>query len=734
MRIALRGIILLFLLSLSAVASAQQNAPASAPPAEDLTLLTPAERAELLSRLSDTEVRALLAEYLNVAARRPEPPVKSVIERLEAQSERFQENFSASVRSAPEIAVIPALVYQRMTAGRGPLHPFTIILLLGALLAVSYAGERIFLRTLATPRSRLAAIGPDADFLSRSARIAGLLLLDLLGLAMFAAITLTLFLLLYRGHEPTRLFVLTTLSAIVIFRTVIIASRAAFGRRNSSLRLVPVGGVDARIAHRHTMAAGAIATFGFLGCDLLQTYGVGQAPLGLLRLILGTLFIATIAVGVWRLRRGIGGAIMAEAAEDGLAGTSLQTAASLWHVPVILYLVGVYGMAVFNGFSGAVSGIRATVSSILLIAVLPLAVHLLRGFLDRLLGPKAGADEATSRIFRRAANILVGLVAIFILAEIWGADIFDLAGAGIGGRIVRAMLDIALTGLVGYVAWGFLSAALARHMPEDTGREVGVDEGGGTGTTRAGTVLPLFKRFAQIAIVVIVLMVALSALGVNIGPLLAGAGIIGIAVGFGAQTLVRDLVSGLFFLIDDAFRRGEYVDLGGIKGTVERINMRSMVLRHHLGPLHTVPYGEITHLTNYSRDWVIMKLEFRVGYDTDVDRIKKIFKRIGREMLEDPEMGKNFIEPFKSQGVKAMEESAMIVRGKFMAKPGTQFQIRKEIYNRVQKAFKENGIEFAHRRVTVDLPTELDLPTEKEKELRKAAGAAAMADTAVDQQ
>jgi small-conductance mechanosensitive channel len=162
-------------------------------------------------------------------------------------------------------------------------------------------------------------------------------------------------------------------------------------------------------------------------------------------------------------------------------------------------------------------------------------------------------------------------------------------------------------------------------------------------------------------------------------------------------------------------------------GTVEKINVRSLVLRHHLGKLHTIPYGEIKHLTNFSRDWVIMKLEFRVGYDTDVDTVKKIFKQIGKEMLEHPEMGQDFIEPFKSQGVKSMEDSAMIVRGKFMAKPGKQFSIRKEIYTRVQKAFQEAGIQFAHRRVTVELPPDLELPPEKKREIAEAAGAAAAA-------
>ena len=120
-----------------------------------------------------------------------------------------------------------------------------------------------------------------------------------------------------------------------------------------------------------------------------------------------------------------------------------------------------------------------------------------------------------------------------------------------------------------------------------------------------------------------------------------------------------------------------------------------------------------------------MKLEFRVTYDTDISKVKKIFKKIGAEMLEHEVLGDDFIEPFKSQGVKAMEDSAMIIRGKFMAKPGTQFTIRKEIYDRVQSAFRENGINFAHRRVAVDLPPGIDKNTSQGKALAEAAAAAA---------
>ena len=228
-------------------------------------------------------------------------------------------------------------------------------------------------------------------------------------------------------------------------------------------------------------------------------------------------------------------------------------------------------------------------------------------------------------------------------------------------------------------------------------------EGGGAGASRVETMMPLIRRFFQITIVVISIMIMLSSLGINIGPLIAGAGVVGLAVGFGAQTLVTDVISGLFYLIDDAFRTGEYVDIGVVKGRVEKMNVRSLVLRHHRGALNTVPYSEIKHLKNYSRDWVIMKLVFRVTYDTDVNQVKKIFKKIGQDLLADPVLGPGFIEPFKSQGVLLMEDSAMIVRGKFMAKPGEQFMIRNEIYNRVQKAFDEDGIKFAHRRVLVHM-------------------------------
>jgi small-conductance mechanosensitive channel len=182
----------------------------------------------------------------------------------------------------------------------------------------------------------------------------------------------------------------------------------------------------------------------------------------------------------------------------------------------------------------------------------------------------------------------------------------------------------------------------------------------------------------------------------------------------------------VFFLVDDAFRVGEYVEIEGTMGAVEKISIRSMQLRHHRGPVHTIPYGEIPKLTNYSRDWVIMKLKFTVPFDTSPNQVKKIFKKIGQEMLVEELYKDDFLQPFKSQGVFDFDDVGMIIRGKFMAKPGKQFMIRKEIYNRVKSEFNAAGIDFARREVRVALPDGAkDLPEKDQAALTAAAAAAA---------
>ena len=194
------------------------------------------------------------------------------------------------------------------------------------------------------------------------------------------------------------------------------------------------------------------------------------------------------------------------------------------------------------------------------------------------------------------------------------------------------------------------------------------------------TLLPILRNILFIVFLVMAVLMALSAMGVQIAPLIAGAGVVGVAVGFGAQTLVKDVISGIFYLLDDAFRVGEYIISGSYKGTVESFSLRSIKLRHHRGYLYTVPFGSLGAVQNMSRDWVIDKLPLNVPYDTDLDQMKKIVKQIGKELAADPELAPDIIQPLKMQGVEAMGEIGMQVRLKMMTKPGEQFIVRRRAY------------------------------------------------------
>jgi small-conductance mechanosensitive channel len=304
---------------------------------------------------------------------------------------------------------------------------------------------------------------------------------------------------------------------------------------------------------------------------------------------------------------------------------------------------------------------------------------------------------------RTALRLSLAALLFFWILDIWNVDL------PIGEEVVRTLMEILVVVLICYVAWGLINAAIQRRMRDEMPEEEEEQEEGGAGGSRIATLLLLLRKFMLVVIIVMASLIVLSALGVNIGPLIAGAGVFGLAIGFGAQTLVKDIISGVFFLMDDAFRVGDYLEVAGTKGSVEHISLRSLRLRNPRGMVYFIPFGDISTVTNLSRDYVIMKLDFRVRYDTDVEKIRKVIKKkVYRPIMENPELGPKLLEPIKSQGVREMDDSAMIMRVKYKTKPGDQFAIRKEVYRLMQESFKEEGIEFAHRNVTVYMPPEPD--------------------------
>lgn len=419
----------------------------------------------------------------------------------------------------------------------------------------------------------------------------------------------------------------------------------------------------------------------------------------------------------WRYRSGL--SLMMRGADPNVTpGEALVARAYPWFV-MVASVVTWWLASILGGFGLFELLVKLPhIWTLLLMSYAPFFDLIVRGLVRHLMPPMTGegmvaerAYESSRRSYIRIGRVIAFALVMAAIARIWQIDLSNLAAAGVGTQLAGRLIEMLMILAVGYLIYESVSLWINRKLaaemtalggaPEE--EEIG-GEGGGAGGSRLSTVLPLILGVARAAIVVVFVLLALGNAGIDTTPLLAGAGIVGLAIGFGAQKLVTDVVSGIFFLIDDAFRTGEYVEVEGTMGTVEKISIRSMQLRHHKGPVHTLPYGEIPKITNFSRDWVIMKLRFTVPFGTDPNKVKKIFKRIGAEMMEEELFKDDFLQPFKSQGVLEFDDVGMVIRGKFMAKPGTQFTIRKEIFNRVNKAFEENGIDFARREVRVALP------------------------------
>jgi len=321
----------------------------------------------------------------------------------------------------------------------------------------------------------------------------------------------------------------------------------------------------------------------------------------------------------------------------------------------------------------------------------------------------------TVRFFR----FVLVIVSVLIVLAAWGTDILSLAESPtFYGKVTSVVVDLIVAVLIADLIWTWAKTSidqrLADYKPPSGPQAPGSE-------ARMATLLPLLRMMLLVTLIVTVGLSVLSSAGVNVAPLLAGAGVLGVAIGFGAQSLVKDIVSGIFFLIDDAFRVGEYIEIGNLRGVVESMSVRSLRVRHHRGAVHTIPFGELASLTNYSRDWVIMKMEFRVPFETDVKLVKKLVKRIGAEMLEDPLYKDGFLEQLKSQGVRRMEEFNMVVGVKFMAKPGDQWIIRRDAFQKIVDAFEANGIRLAERNVKVEVVSDRPLSDDEKQAVAGAA-------------
>lgn len=533
--------------------------------------------------------------------------------------------------------------------------------------------------------------------------VAGLLILllcDGAGLASFAGVFV------YSRHwlaevGATMPLIILAANVLIRWRATMLVLRPLLRPHEPTARPVDLGDAEARRLMRFfsALVLAVVTLIGFERYGLIA-YGDSGA-LHVFGLAVAMVVCGLYARGVFR------GRVVAEALirgrDDGLVGAFRAAVARSW-IPLgltgtaLLFLFFVFGLSL-----GLLTYYRALLTTLAVLVVL-LVLEQLTGHascMTRDDGERnTHIDELAARTLRHIAWAVVLTLAGITLAWIW-IDALELAPDAEASAVGSSMLGL-LTIFTAYLIWAVARMAIDRHLQDAYRgpRLPGGDEEASPGS-RLQTVLPMLRAAFGVVIAVVASLIVLSHLGVDTAPLIAGAGVFGLAISFGSQSMVRDIISGLFYIWDDAFRVGEYIDTGRLKGTVEALGVRSVKLRHHNGPLHTVPYGQLGAVTNQSRDFATIKFNLRLEPGTDIELVRKTAKRIGLDTQDEPEIAAEILLPLKLQGIVEVTETALVVRFKFTARPVKPSWVQREYLKRIYLMFAEKGIAFASGALTL---------------------------------
>jgi len=283
-------------------------------------------------------------------------------------------------------------------------------------------------------------------------------------------------------------------------------------------------------------------------------------------------------------------------------------------------------------------------------------------------------------------GILVYLLAALTVLQAWSVGAFAWLGSDLGRRIIGNVLSIGFELFVALAAWEIFAGAIDRYLN-------GVDATGMPRRTRIRSLLPHLRTAMLSVLVVLTSLIVLAHLGVNITPLLAGAGVVGVAIGFGSQALVKDIITGLFILMEDQIAVGDVVDVGkDHAGVVEAITVRTIRLRDQAGTVHTVPFSEVTTVKNLTRDFAYVVARITISHDENIDRVVDILREVCSELAADQDLGASILDPFDYQGVDALDASAVVLLVRIRTTAGRQWAVGRAFNRRVKMAFDEHGI------------------------------------------
>lgn len=704
----IRVLLLLALLVGASPLSAQPSAPA------DQAAPDPAAVEALIRSLEDPEQRAQLIGQLRLLMAAKPAPAPTVLP--DEVAGRFLSAVSNAVaagsvqisRAVDAFGNLPALWHWAAYTATDPFSRQRLLSILGSItLVIGAALAAAWLVRHAAARPLAAVEGAPHDTLGlrllHMVERAGLLLLPVAAFLAVGYGTLTAL----NAEVVTRLSALVLINAGAIGQLVLLLARMVLAPDVPALRPLPLADETANYLYLWVRRFTAVVVFGQFGAESALLVGVPLAAHGLILKLVYLTLTAMAVVFILQVRQPVSDVLRGRAGREDMPGLAVlrQRVADIWYLLAILYAAALYVVWALEVDGGFEYIALSTLASGLVLLLLGLA----RGGIRTLIGhgfslpaelkrTYPGLEARANRylpLLYRGLDLAVIVLSVFMLLEAWSIDSLGWFVTVFGQRAISSLITIALILLLSVALWEAVSALIEGQL-----RRLDRD---GVSSRRARTLLPLFRRAISIVLVVMVGLIVLSEIGINIAPLLAGAGVVGLAVGFGAQTLVKDVITGLFMLVEDTINVGDVVQLAGRAGVVESISVRTIRLRDQTGSVHTIPFSAVDTIQNMTKDFSFAVLDIGVDYREDVDEVCRVLRAVDESLRAEDEFRHAILAPLEVLGIEQFQDSAVVIRIRSKTLPGSHWRVGREFRRRVKMRFDAEGISIPFPQRTIHL-------------------------------
>jgi small-conductance mechanosensitive channel len=665
------------------------------------TLRDEAKRAEFLKSL-DALIAARRATETPARPARPglsDRVAQAVSERVGALASRMTAVLSV-LRDAPRL--VPWLESQVMVPAKrdrliGLVWRFLVIVGIG--MAVQFG----FRKLTDGARRNLEKVPAEESMVPRALRFTGRMLMLYLNAFAYAGGAYAAYVAL-PITGPAAPVLLVGVSAFFVAKLILATARVFLSPGVAGLRPGYFSDETAQYLYIWVRRLVRIFVYAFFLLEAVRLVGLPEPAHDSLLYLVGLAFVGFLIVFVLQNRAAVADAIRG-AGGAGLAGGARARIAGVWHIAAFAYIAAVYLVWLFKVKGGFEYLMIATGWTVLILVLARLALAGIDSALDRIM--RIGADmgerlpglEARANrymtVLRALARWTVGIFTVLLVMFAWGVDTLAWLGSADGQALIEKTITIVIIALLAMAAWEAVNIGLARHIEKLEHR--------GTGAARIRTLMPLVRTTVLVLLVTLVALIVLSEIGINIAPLLAGAGVLGLAIGFGSQKLVQDVITGLFILVEDTLEVGDVVQFDTTHaGVVEALSIRTVRLRDLAGNVHVLPFSEVKTVINKTKDWAYYVFDVGIAYRENVDHVIGVLREIGADMQKDDEFGPLIAEPLEILGLDKFADSAVIIKARIkVVPPGKQWAVGREFNRRMKARFDAEGIEipFPHQTV-----------------------------------